>query len=114
MTEQSGKRSFKCQRCGICCRWPGHVLLTDEDITRMAAATGLTEDEFIERHTLLAVNRQQLSLAEHSDGRCIFLEETGCAFYEARPAQCRNFPHTWRVSEGCPALEELDKNGDKR
>lgn len=114
MTEQNGKCSFTCQRCGICCRWPGHVLLTDEDITQLAAATGLSEDEFIARHTQLASNRCQLSLEEHPDGRCIFLEEDGCAFYEARPEQCRNFPHTWRVSEGCPALEELDKNRDKR
>ncbi len=80
----------------------------------MAAATGLSEEGFIRRYTVLASNRRQLSLMEHSDGRCIFLKEDGCAFYEARPEQCRNFPHTWRVAEGCPALEEMDKNQLKR
>ena len=90
------------------------MLLTDEDIARLAAATGLSEEEFIKRHTILAANRRQLSLAEHSDGRCVFLEENGCAFYEARPKQCRSFPHSWRVAEGCPALEEVDKNQLKR
>ena len=104
------KKKFICQQCGACCRWEGHVLLTGEDITRLAAATGLSEDEFIERHTILAMNRSQLSLAEYPDGRCVFLEENRCAVYEARPDQCRNFPHTWRVSEGCPALEERDKS----
>jgi len=106
----SEKTEFVCQQCGICCRWEGHVLLIGEDIPQMAAATGLSEEEFIERYTILAVNRRQLSLAEYPDGRCVFLEEHGCAFYEARPEQCRNFPHTWRVAEGCPALEEMDKN----
>ena len=114
MTDAQGTRSFKCQRCGICCRWPGHVLLTDEDITQLALATGISENRFIEQHTQLASNRRQLSLKECPDGRCIFLKEEGCAFYAARPEQCRNFPHTWRVSEGCPALEEVDKDGDKR
>jgi len=98
----------------MCCRWTGHVLLTSTDISRMAAATGLSETEFIDRYTHLASNRRQLSLTEYPDGRCIFLTEEGCAYYEARPEQCRNFPHTWRVSEGCPALEAMDKNQLKR
>ncbi|MBI9021270.1 MAG: YkgJ family cysteine cluster protein [Verrucomicrobia bacterium] len=108
------EQGFICQKCGICCRWEGHVLLTGEDIHRLAAATELSEKEFIERYTILAANRRQLSLSEHPDGRCIFLKENGCAVYDARPEQCRSFPRTWRVAEGCPALEELDKNQLKR
>ncbi|MBC8207041.1 MAG: YkgJ family cysteine cluster protein [Kiritimatiellales bacterium] len=114
MTQHEAEYSFKCQRCGTCCRWPGHVLLIGEDVSRMAAAMGLSETEFIDRYTHLASNRRQLSLTEYPDGRCIFLAEEGCAFYDARPGQCRNFPHTWRVAEGCPALEDLDKNRVKR
>jgi len=80
------------------------VLLTREDITRLAAATGLSEEALIEHHTILATNRRQLSLAEHTDGRCVFLGENGCELYDARPDQCRHFPQTWRVAEGCPAF----------
>lgn len=105
---------FSCQRCGACCRWPGHVLLTDEDVIRMAEATGLSEIDFIERYTVLAANRRQLSLSEFSDGRCIFLKGDMCEIYESRPDQCRNFPHSWRVQEGCPALDEIDKSTLKR
>ncbi|QHI68889.1 YkgJ family cysteine cluster protein [Tichowtungia aerotolerans] len=114
MTAETTERSFICQRCGTCCRWPGHVLLTDGDISRMAAATGLSEEDFIEQYTVLASNRRQLSLTEYEDGRCVFLTDEGCAFYDARPEQCRNFPHTWRVAEGCPALEAMDKSTLKR
>lgn len=108
---ESEERSFKCQQCGTCCRWSGHVLLTAEDIARLAAAAGLPEPLFIERYTVLAANRRQLSLADGPDGSCVLLEGGRCRFYEARPAQCRDFPHGWRVAEGCPALEVLDKTG---
>ncbi len=85
------------------------MLLTGEDITRLSVTTGLSEEKFIERHAVLARNRRELSLAEHSDGSCVFLEENGCRHYADRPAQCRDFPHSWRVTEGCPALEEMNK-----
>jgi uncharacterized protein len=101
------KRSFQCRRCGACCRWPGHVLLTDTDISRLAGTLNLNEDRFIGQYTVLASNRRQLSLAEHEDGRCVFLANDACAVYDARPEQCRNFPHTWRVTAGCPALDAL-------
>ena len=97
--------NFRCTGCGECCRWPGSVLLAGLDLARLAAALGLTEQAFIDRHTRLAPNRIQLALADGPDGSCVFLEGNRCSVYEARPEQCRNFPHTWRVAEGCPALE---------
>jgi Fe-S-cluster containining protein len=100
---------FKCQLCGGCCRWSGHVLLADGDISRLAAASGLSEEEFIARYTVLAANRRQLSLADAPDGSCVLLRGDRCLFYDARPGQCRDFPHGWRVADGCPALEELNK-----
>jgi Fe-S-cluster containining protein len=107
----STERSFKCQQCGTCCRWSGHVLLTEEDIARLAIAAGLSEEAFISRYTVLAANRSQLSLADGPDGSCALLKDGLCALYEARPAQCRDFPHGWRVAEGCPALKAPDKTG---
>lgn len=105
---KQAERLFKCQQCGTCCRWSGHVLLTDADIERLASAAGLSEEQFIGRYVVLAANRRQLSLADRHNGSCILLENGRCLHYEARPAQCREFPHGWRVAEGCPAIEELD------
>ena len=98
---------FNCTQCGDCCRWPGSVLLTDADITRMAEFLQLPEEEFISGHTRLAPNRIQLALNEEPDGSCIFLKDNRCAVYGARPEQCRSFPFAWRVPRGCPALDRL-------
>lgn len=103
---------FECRRCGVCCRWPGSVILTDADIAALAAALDLTEDEFIAEYTGLARNRRALTLREQDDGACVLLEDSRCRVYEARPAQCRDFPHKWRVEEGCPALDALKKGAD--
>jgi Fe-S-cluster containining protein len=82
----------------------------------MAEFLGLSESEFIEKHTRLAPNRQQLALLDQADGSCAFLEGNRCAVYEARPEQCRSFPYAWRVSQGCPELDKLlsgEKNIDQ-
>ena len=54
--------AFVCRRCGACCRWPGSVLLDPADVAAAAAALGLAEDEFVQRHAALARNRAQLTL----------------------------------------------------
>ncbi len=92
---------WKCRRCGDCCRWPGHVLLTDRDIARLSRRLRMAEQDFIERHTRLASNRAQLSLREKPDGSCEFLEGASCAVYEERPSQCRDFPSAWNVPGEC-------------
>lgn len=87
------------------------MLLTDRDIARLADSLDISEQEFVERYTVLAPNRRQLSLSEQADGSCLFLKENRCELYAARPQQCREFPHGWRDTSGCPAL---DKNQLKR
>ncbi|MFH1680553.1 MAG: YkgJ family cysteine cluster protein [Candidatus Eisenbacteria bacterium] len=95
---------FTCARCGECCRWPGHVLLSESDIARLAGALGLEERETIDMYARLASNRAQLALAERADGSCVFLDGSACLVYAARPDQCRSYPHAWRVREPCPGF----------
>lgn len=78
------------------------MLLEEDDLAAAAAALGMATGDFIEAHTRLACNRAQLTLKEQPDGACEFLDSSGrCRIYAARPRQCRDFPHGWRV-EGCP------------
>ena len=76
-------------------------------MVRLAAAAEMSEEAFIAKYTVLAANRRQLSLADAPDGSCVLLEKNRCALYDARPDQCRDFPHGWRVAEGCPALDAI-------
>jgi len=93
-----------CKRCGECCRWPGHVLLSDRDIVQLAKFLQMGESDFIARHTMLASNRAQLSLREKPDGSCELLNGNLCTVYEVRPEQCRTFPASWNISmTACPA-----------
>lgn len=86
---------FTCGQCGACCRQPGHVYLTGEDIGRLAGYLRVGERECIDRYTTLAPNRGQLTLAMAEDEACVFLDGNRCAVYPARPRQCRDFPHRW-------------------
>jgi uncharacterized protein len=84
-----------CARCGDCCRIVGHVRLTPDDITRLAAALGLTELEFIQRHTELAHDRRGLVIAGDPAAPCRFLNGNDCTVYPARPEQCAGYPMKW-------------------
>jgi Fe-S-cluster containining protein len=107
MLNQEILKQFKCSGCGECCRWTGSVLLVDEDIPRLARRLDLSEQAFIDKHTRLAPNRQQLALLDQDDGSCAFLLGDQCTIYAARPEQCRTFPFAWSVQEGCPELDRL-------
>ena len=98
---------FVCTGCGVCCRWPGHVLLMDADISELARHLKLDERDFILQYTRLASNRAQLSIKDKADGSCVFLDGDLCGVYEARPIQCRSFPAAWQVRAGCPELDRL-------
>jgi uncharacterized protein len=89
----------ECQRCTACCRWPGQVRLSDVEISRLAVFLGLAETEFIERFTRLRTDRRGLSLAEKSNGECIFLDGDDCSVQSVKPQQCRDFPNLWNFPD---------------
>ncbi len=97
--------SFSCTQCGQCCRWPGYVLLSDADISRMSRALDIEETAFIADYTRLASNRRELSLNDKEDGSCVFLDGDRCRIYEDRPDQCRSFPFAHTSAQECPGLQ---------
>lgn len=65
----------------------------------MAAALGMTEEEFTAKHTRVIAQRRSLNESETTHGfDCTFLDRTTdpgralCRVYQARPAQCRTWP----------------------
>ena len=87
--------TLECHRCTACCRWPGEVRLEADEIAKIAALKGVSETDFIERHTRLRKDRRGLALKENADGSCIFLDGENCAIQSAKPQQCKEFPNRW-------------------
>ncbi len=94
---------YQCQRCTACCRWPGQVRLTSEEITRLATFKQLSEFDFIQEFTRLTKDRQGLALKDKENGECIFLEGENCAIQPVKPQQCRDFPNLWNF----PGFEKI-------
>ena len=94
---------YECDRCTACCRWPGQVKISDEEITRMARHLELSEEQFIQAYTRLNADRSGLALEDKENGECIFLDGNDCRVNLVKPQQCRNFPNLWNF----PGFEEI-------
>jgi uncharacterized protein len=109
MSLDSPDVSYLCQRCGNCCRWPGDVIVKEDEVGRIATFLELTEDEFIQKHTRLSANRKHLSIIDKADGSCQFLQgQNTCLIQSVKPEQCSGFPNKWRFDgwrEVCEAIE---------
>ena len=99
---------FQCKRCGVCCRQPGFVYLREGDAERLAAVFHMDVYAFTETHCLL-LDRQHLALKKNPDETCVFLTPAGCKVYDARPAQCRDFPLGWKTTKSLSYCEGLKK-----
>lgn len=101
---------YECQRCTACCRWPGQVVLTEAEITKLAAFKNLSEFDFIQQFTRLTENRRGLAIKDKSNGECIFLDGNDCAVQPVKPQQCRDFPNLWNFpgfEKVCKALPKI-------
>jgi len=88
---------YSCTCCGVCCKWPGYVRMTDKEVGEIADFLGLSVAEFTKKYTHLTNDRRNLSLIENEQGHCIFLtEDNRCVINDVKPQQCRDFPFKWR------------------
>ena len=94
---------YECVRCTACCRWPGQVKLSDEEIVRLANFLGATEFEFIQQYTRLRGDRSGLALQDKPSGECVFLHGRDCLVQAVKPQQCRDFPNLWNF----PGFEKV-------
>lgn len=99
-------KKFQCRQCGACCKQPGFVYLTSGDAERLATHFEIDIYSFTEAYCLL-LDRHYLALKKNADETCLFLKAKGCAIYEARPAQCRTFPLSWKTKKSLNYCEGL-------
>ncbi|MES2345905.1 MAG: YkgJ family cysteine cluster protein [Chlamydiota bacterium] len=83
---------FSCTQCGKCCTGsPGFVWVSEEEMHAMAAFLRITLADFMKHYTRRVGGKY--SLLEHSKNYdCVFLKNSRCSVYGARPKQCRTFP----------------------
>jgi Fe-S-cluster containining protein len=80
-----------------CCR-DTDMYLYPYDIIRLKTKLGLTSEEFINRHTVVAIRDNpsfphvMLKMSDAEDKACPFLTDDGCSVYEDRPFSCRAYP----------------------
>ena len=86
---------YECQRCTACCRWPGNVRVSDEEIAALAKFKGLSDFDFIQKFTRLHTDKRGLSLIEKPNHECIFLDGINCTVQPVKPQQCKDFPNKW-------------------
>ena len=98
--------AIDCRQCAECCRVT-EVQLVERDVARLARFLGMSEREFMEKHTALdedgaAILRRVKKEEKEGSMQCEFLDGNDCTVYEARPTNCERFPHLVR---GAGSLE---------
>ena len=101
---------FACKRSGNCCTRPeGRVVVTDDDVPRIAAVLQIAESGLRSRFLNAGPDGHWL-VRLAPDGACPWFErENGlgsCRIYEARPTHCETFPFWEELREDGPALRE--------
>lgn len=82
---------FTCQPgCIACCDQEGFVYLTEDDLKRAAAFTGMTARAFEKKFVYRTA--RQLRFRKPRAKQCPFLLDHGCSIHPAKPTQCRTFP----------------------
>lgn len=94
---------FSCTGCGICCKEPGYVFFTDDDIKKASNFLNISPIVFINKYLEYDEGYGYYIQVTGEKG-CDFLDESNkCIIHEAKPEQCRTFPY-WN--------EYMDKNGN--
>jgi Fe-S-cluster containining protein len=105
---------FACRSCGKCCIDHGayaHVFLHEGDEKRLARALGMPVQDFLDAYT---VDVDGFVTLANAGDRCIFLEDTKCRVWRARPLQCSTWPfwpenlnrRVWKseIRPSCPGI----------
>ncbi|ELR68161.1 hypothetical protein C900_00689 [Fulvivirga imtechensis AK7] len=77
-----------CTKCGNCCATL-QICVTHHDLERIAGRAGAKVEQIKEDYT----ETDEFNDLVFKHVPCSFLKEKKCSIYEARPDNCRSFPH---------------------
>jgi Fe-S-cluster containining protein len=88
---QEAFSTVDCTKCANCCRTL-RIIVTDEDVSRIAPRLGMGPDEFIAAYL---ERDEEEGLYRVKATPCPFLgEDSKCTIYDVRPEKCRGYPFT--------------------
>lgn len=93
--ELSGEVCVK-KKCHLCCL-ETEMILTPEDIKRLSALGYSLED--------FAKKSGKFWTLRNVDGKCYFLDDTGCRIYNHRPYGCRLYPLIYDLTNNTIVLD---------
>ena len=85
--------TFKCTKCGECCREQGFVFFLRDDIRRAAKHLGMTAERFTNEYLIKTSEGWAVTVMKYKP--CTFLSADGCRIHAAKPKQCETFPY-WK------------------
>jgi uncharacterized protein len=92
MVEFLNPATFKCTKCGECCR---PLVLVDETDIKRIEELGLKRKNFLD-YDPMNENASERNILKQKNNVCMFLgrkgEEYYCKIYENRPQVCRVYP----------------------
>ena len=113
---------FQCQKSGNCCRCPGVVYATAQEISSMASLLDHSSIEFREKYVVKRKGWDVIADQEHRPN-CFLKKDNTCEVYDGRPKACRTYPdwpEIWsskaRVEAECgvcPGLKKAYKDVSK-
>ncbi len=96
-----------CTQCGNCCR-SLMITLEKADTTRLSKHLGITKEDF-EKKFVEKSAEDQTNIFNKIP--CHFLDENKCTVYEARPNDCREFPHLHKPGFTSRLFSVIDNYG---
>ena len=81
-----------CTKCANCCR-QSIVTVRAAEVARIAVFLGMSEAEVTQHYTARDTDSPRARTLQSGENGCVFLKDSRCTIYPARPEACRNFPH---------------------
>ncbi len=82
-----------CTACANCCR-VATVKITERDVESMAKSLRSSPQRFLNDYTMQS--EEEGLILKRTEKGCVFLDGNLCLIYDARPANCQDFPHVVR------------------
>jgi uncharacterized protein len=105
---------FKCQQSGHCCKCPGTVYVTAQDVEGMANILDENIIDFREKYVRKRNGWETVATPDFRQN-CFLNKKNQCQVYDSRPNHCRTYPNwdeLWvskatieAEAEMCPGLK---------